>query len=225
MLPIQFGEARFEIIVHHHDRQFGFAGDDANAELRQCGAKFLCALHIDRLNTHAVFLEILLGRFRRNSEACPVRTCRARRRTGFRNDVAAFDQALKRFIDCVGWIFLPEIAGDPPKAFSGADGVRDRTIQFAVKKELPILGIEAYDIRRQNVNGEMRRELRSDFAIELRRAVAAITRDGTGTGGPRLLAASVNRHSRANIREVVLRQKRVRTLVRRHSPDSRPFTW
>ena len=43
-----------------------------------------------------------------------------------------------------------------------------------MKKELPVLGIEAHDIGRQHIDGEIRRELRNVFAVMLRKAVPVI---------------------------------------------------
>ena len=46
---------------------------------------------------------------------------------------------------------------------------RERTIKLAVKKELPVLGIEADDIGRQHIDGEIRCELWNVFAGIARR--------------------------------------------------------
>ena len=43
-----------------------------------------------------------------------------------------------------------------------------------MKKELPVLGIEAHDIGWQHIDGEIRRELRNVFAVMLRKAVPVI---------------------------------------------------
>ena len=43
-----------------------------------------------------------------------------------------------------------------------------------MKKELPVLGIEAHDIGWQHIDGEIRRELRNVFAVMLRKAVSVI---------------------------------------------------
>ena len=63
---------RFEIIAHQRDRQVGGALHDANAQLAQGGAELRCALHVDRLNAHATFLEISLRDLRRQAEARPI---------------------------------------------------------------------------------------------------------------------------------------------------------
>src|SRR3974377_722839 len=51
---------------------------------------------------------------------------------------------------------------------------RQRTIEFAVKKELSVFGIEAHDIGRQHIDGIIRCELRNVFAVTLRMAVSVI---------------------------------------------------
>jgi hypothetical protein len=43
-----------------------------------------------------------------------------------------------------------------------------------MKKELPVLGIEAHDVGGQHIDGEIRRELRDVFACMLRKAGRAI---------------------------------------------------
>jgi hypothetical protein len=43
-----------------------------------------------------------------------------------------------------------------------------------MKQELPVLGVKAYDIGRQHVDGEIRRELRNVFAVMLCNLVSVI---------------------------------------------------
>ena len=56
-----------------------------------------------------------------------------------------------------------------------------RTIKLAVKKELAVLGIEADDVGRQHIDGEIRRELRDVLAVMKRRTVPAIVFHEVGT--------------------------------------------
>ena len=77
-------------------------------------------------------------------------------------------------MDLVGGKLLLQIANDPSKAPSGRYGVRERAVEFAAKKELPVLGIEAHGIGRQHIDGEILRKLRNVFAVELREAVIPI---------------------------------------------------
>src|ERR1700733_11244204 len=50
--------------------------------------------------------------------------------------------------------------------------MRERTIEFPMKQELPVLGIKADDIGRQHIDAEIRRELRNAFAIMLCKFIA-----------------------------------------------------
>jgi hypothetical protein len=64
-----------------------------------------------------------------------------------------------------------------PKALSAfSDRGGEGAIKFAVKKELPVLGIEADDVGRQHIDREIRRELRNVVAGAPRRTCPAITR-------------------------------------------------
>ena len=78
-------------------------------------------------------------------------------------------------MDFVGWKILLQLANELPKALSTLSyRGGERTIELAVKKELPVLGIEAHDIGRQHIDGEIRRELRNVFAVMLRKLVSVI---------------------------------------------------
>ena len=203
MLPVQFGQLCFEIIVHQRDRQVGGALHEANAQLAQGSAEFLAALHVDRLNAHTTFTEIFLRDLRRQAEARPIGGRGVfRGRSPFRADIAAVDQPFQGFVDLVGRKFLAQAANDLPDALSGPECRRERTIEFAVKKELPVLGVEAHDIGRQHIDGEVLRELRNVFAVELRKAVAAITGHEVGTRAFTLVATSVDHHCGASILQV-----------------------
>ena len=170
MLPVQFGQSSFEIIAHQRDRQVGGALDDANAQPTQGGAEFRCTLHVDRLNAHTAFLEIFLRGLRRQAEARPIGGRGASRRARCRDNIAAVDQPLQGFLDFVGRKILLQLASELPKALSTLSyRGRERTIELAVKKELPVLGIEAHDIGWQHIDGEIRRELRNVFAVVLRK--------------------------------------------------------
>jgi hypothetical protein len=78
-------------------------------------------------------------------------------------------------VDLVGWKMLLQFANElakAPSTFSYCG--RQRTIELAVQKELPVLGIEAHDIGWQHIDGEIRRELRNVFAIMLRKVGSVI---------------------------------------------------
>ena len=166
MLPVQFGQSSFEIVVHQRDRQVGERFDDANAELAQRGAEFRRTLHVDRLNAHTTVLEISLRGLRRQPEARPIGRRGASGRARCRKDIAAVEQPLQRFVDLVGRKISLQLANEFPNSSSAfAYRGRQRAIEFAVKEELPVLGIEAHDIGRQHIDGEIRRELRNVFAV------------------------------------------------------------
>ena len=175
MLPVQFGQSLLEIIAHQRDRQVGGALDDANAQSSQRVAEFTCPLHIDRLNAHATFLKIFLRGLRQQAEARPIGGRRAGGRTRRADDVAAVDQPLQGFLDFVGRKIPLQLANELAKTLSAFRyRGRERTIELAVKKELPVLGIEAHDVGGQHIDGEIRRELRDVFARTLRKAGRAI---------------------------------------------------
>ena len=156
----------FEIIAHQRDRQVGGALYDANAQPAQGDAELRCTLHVDRLNAHTTFLEISLRGLRRQTEARPIGGRGAGGRARCREDIAAVDQPLQGFVDLVGWKVLLQLANELPKALSTFSYCgRQRTIELAVKKEFPVLGIEAHDIGWQHIDGEIRRELRNVFAV------------------------------------------------------------
>ena len=78
-------------------------------------------------------------------------------------------------MDFVGWKILLQVANELPKAPSTlSDRGGERTIELAVEQELPVLGIEAHDIGRQHIDGEIRRELRNVFAVKLCELVSLI---------------------------------------------------
>src|SRR5215475_6899708 len=91
-----------------------------------------------------------------------------------RDDIAAVGQPLQGFLDFVGWKILLQLAHELPNAQSASAYCgRQCTIELAMKKELPVLGIEAHDIGRQHIDAEIRRELRNVFAV-LREAFPVI---------------------------------------------------
>ena len=65
-----------------------------------------------------------------------------------------------------------EILKTPSSSYCG----RERTIELTVKKELPVLGVEANDIGWQHIHGEIRRKPRNIFAVMTRKALPAFAR-------------------------------------------------
>lgn len=144
------------------------------------------------MNTHAALFQIFFGDRGWNAQACPIGSRNARRQSRLGDDVTAVDQALECLVDEVGRIFLAKLTRNLGEALAGADRVGNRAIEFAVQKELPVFAIETHCLWRQNVDRKMRRELRD--ALELRRALVALTGHGTGSWGRGLLAACMDRH-------------------------------
>src|SRR5580693_3406990 len=101
-------------------------------------------------------------------------------------------------MDFVGRKILLQVANELPKApstlsYRGGEG----TIEHAVKQELPVLGIEAHDIRWQHIDAEIRRELRNAFAIMRRKLVSVIACHEVST---RTFAAAPNAGARRILR-------------------------
>src|SRR5215831_4346458 len=68
-------------------------------------------------------------------------------------------------MDFVGRKIWLQFANELPKTFSALSyRGGERTIELAVKQKLPVLRIEAHDIGRQHIDGEIRRELRNALA-------------------------------------------------------------
>jgi hypothetical protein len=97
-------------------------------------------------------------------------------------------------VDLVGWKIFFQLAKELPKTLAGSYRGGERAIERAVEKELPVLGIEAHDIRWQHIDGKIRRELRNVFAVTLRKAALAIAGPEAGTRASTLAATSLDRH-------------------------------
>jgi hypothetical protein len=69
-------------------------------------------------------------------------------------------------MDFVGRKILLQVTNELLKAPSTLSyRIGERAIEFAMKQELPILGIEAHDVGWQHIDTEIRGELRNAFAI------------------------------------------------------------
>ena len=135
----------------------------------------LRAFHVNRLKAYATPLQVFLRSLGREAEARPIGGGRRiRGRAALRHDVAPVEQPLQGFVDLVGGKFLFQIASDLSKAPSGRYGVRQRAVELAAKKKLPVLGIEAHHIGWQHIDGEIRREPRNVFAVTQRKGVLMI---------------------------------------------------
>ena len=165
----------FEIIAHQRNRQIGGALQDANSQLLEGRRKLSFTLHVDRSNAHTTFFEISLCSIRQQAQARPIGGSGFYRRARFRDDEAAVDQALQGFLDLVGRKILLQFAEDLRKTLSTlAYCGGERAIELAMKKELPVFGIEAHHFPWQHIHREIRREPRNVFAVMLRNAVSVI---------------------------------------------------
>jgi hypothetical protein len=195
MLPVQCVELPFEVIAHQYDREVRSAAlDDANAKRRQSGFEFRCPRDVDRLNAHANLLEVRIGHPRRKPEARPIGGRGTLRRAGGgRDDEAAIDQPIQGFLDFVRRKIPFHLTKDLAKSLSGTYRDGERAIERAVKKELPVLGIEAHNVGRQHVGAEILRELRNVLALVQREAGGAIACHEVSTHASELIATSPDR--------------------------------
>ena len=203
-----FSSAEFsvEVVVRQRDGQVGRALHHAHPELTERSGKLLRAFHVNRLKAYATPLQVFLRSLGREAEARPIGGGRRiRGRAALRHDVAPVEQPLQGFVDLVGGKFLFQIANDLSKAPSGRYGVRQRAVELAAKKELPVLGIEAHGIWRQHIDGEILRKLRNVFAVELWEAVIPIACQDVGTGTPTFSTTGVDHHCKVGI--VLLRER------------------
>jgi hypothetical protein len=93
----------------------------------------------------------------------------------------SFDQALERFLDLLGRKTFPEIGNEPLQAFSTfADGRGQRAVESAMQEEFAIFGVQTDLIRRQDVDREIRCELRNVLGRAAARSGLAL---GLGRSG------------------------------------------
>ena len=111
-----------------------------------------------------------------------------------RDDKTAIEQPLHRFVDFVGRELPLQPAKDVAKTLSRSDRGCQRAIKRAVKKELSVVGIEAYHVGRQHIDVEIRSEPRNVFAVMLRKGLAAGARRNFGADAFTLVATSVDHH-------------------------------
>ena len=115
-------------------------------------------------DSHADLRKILRGGFGVKPEARPI-ACRHAVNQVRRNDEAAIEQALEGFVDLDRGEFTGKRADDGFPTLSGTYARSERAVEFAAKKDLPVLRIEADDIGRQEINRKIWRE--PDLAIVL----------------------------------------------------------
>ena len=177
MLPVQFTQARIEIIVHQRDREVGRTFQDAHAQLGQRGAKFSGTSSVNRLNAHRAVSKIVLGDVGRQPKARPIRCRNTGGGARCSYDETAVQKTLQRFVDFIGRKIPRQQANELPKSFAALANRRNEiAIELAVKKEFAILGIEAHDIGRQQIDGEIRRQLGKVFVTVRRETGHPIAR-------------------------------------------------
>ena len=165
LLAVEFRQLAVEIVVHQNNGQVGRTIDDANAELAQRGVEVArSGRRRDWLDSHADLREILRGGFGVKPEARPIACGRAVDQV-CGNDEAAIEQALQGFVDLDCGEFTGKRADDSFPTLSCAYARSKRAVEFAAKKDLPALRIEADDSGRQNINRKIWRE--PDLAIAL----------------------------------------------------------
>ena len=85
-------------------------------------------------------------------------------RAGFRDDVTAIDQPLQGFAHLLGRKILLQLVNKLRQALPIPPRSRPRcTIELAIKKKLPVLGIEAQCIGWKRIDRVIRRELQNLF--------------------------------------------------------------
>src|SRR5258708_39231952 len=82
-----------------------------------------------------------------------------------------------------------------------SDTLGERAIERAVKEEFPVFGVEAYDVRRQHIGGEIRREPQNVLVALTRGAGLAICHD-VHTGIPSCRCAAPMQGDAPGIRSI-----------------------
>src|SRR5215831_10254072 len=87
----------------------------------------------------------------------------------------AVEQSLQCFLNLVRRKIMLQFANELPTAPpSFSDCRRQRTVKFAVEEELPVLGIEADDVGRQDIDSKIRRGLRNVIAVRQHQAAPVV---------------------------------------------------
>jgi hypothetical protein len=120
-----------------------------NAKLAEGVAEFGFPLHPERLDADAAIPKVLLRDLGRHPEASPIAGYGGSGSWRSWNDVAALNHPVDSFLDFVQrkkWLKV----GDKFAKTSSASsyGRRESAIKLSMKEELPVLGIEAYDVGR-----------------------------------------------------------------------------
>src|SRR5215469_3404271 len=83
----------------------------------------------------------------------------------------AVEQSLQCFPNLVRRKIMLQFANELPTAQPSFSNCRcKRTVKFSMEEELPVLRIEADDVRRQDIDSKIRRELRNVIAVRQHQA-------------------------------------------------------
>ncbi len=149
MLAVYIVKLLVEIVAHQRDGHVAGALDHAHAQLAQRIAKLLLALHIESLDPDTAVVEILLGGLRRHAKARPIGGGCPFQAAGFRDDVAAGNQPLQRFVYVLPRKMRLQPANDFIEAHSAlGDYSGEGTIHLAIEQKFPVFGIEAQSVGR-----------------------------------------------------------------------------
>ena len=156
----------FKIVVDQRNCQVGRALDEADAKIPQGGPEFARTGHIDRANACTKTLEVFFSGLRWQPEASPIGRACTSAGARCRKDEPPLEQPPQCFLDLRFREVSFQLAHEFPKARASRYFLRQCAVEFAVKKELPVLGIEADDVGRKRIDAEIRRELRHFIDVE-----------------------------------------------------------
>ena len=161
---VQIRKLPIEVVAHQRNGQIGGALRGADTQLGEGRAKLRFPLHANRLNADAAFLEIFFRGLQRQAHARPIGSRGAAEKAGFHDNVMAIDQPLQGFAHLLGRKILLQLANKLRQALPILrDRVRDGTIELAIKKKLPVFGIEAQRIGWKRIDRVIRRKLQNLF--------------------------------------------------------------
>jgi hypothetical protein len=135
---------------------------------------------------------------RRQAEARPksVRGTHAAARS--HDDEAAVEQSFQGLVNSIRGKILLNSADQLSKALPNADRRGERTIKFAMKKELPVLGIKAHHIWWQNIHAEIRRKSQNVVTV-IPHTTSKRAGQEANTRAFMLFADSADRHRNADV--------------------------
>src|SRR5215475_504131 len=104
----------------------------------------------------------------------------------------AIEQSLQCLLNLVRRKIMLQFANELPTAPSSfSNGRCKRTVKFSMEEEFPVLGIEADDVRRQDIDRKIRRELRNVIAVRQHQAAPVVASHEVSMP-PRILTAVQN---------------------------------